>query len=195
MARTRSRRHRREGAPGWVWMLFGLGLGLVVALLVYLGGSRVPGEREAQRPVPRAAAVPPAAVNDTPPPAEPRAAPSEKPPEPEERFSFYELLPQFEVVVPEIESSSGDNRGTATIEQPGVYVLQVGSFHALADADRMQARLALLGIESEIQRVMIDDDVWHRVRIGPIRELGELNRVRRQLRDERIDTLVMELRE
>jgi cell division protein FtsN len=42
---------------------------------------------------------------------------------------------------------------------------------------------------------MIDDDVWHRVRIGPIRELGELNRVRRQLRDERIESLVMELHE
>jgi cell division protein FtsN len=184
-------------------MLFGLGLGLVVALLVYLGGSRIGPDLAGQRPAPRAAAVPPAPVGTAPatPPAtaEPlSASEATEPPatEPaEERFSFYELLPQFEVVVPEIESSAGSDRNAAAIEQPGVYVLQVGSFHALADADRMQARLALLGIESQIQRVMIDDDVWHRVRIGPIRELGELNRVRRQLRDERIESLVMELHE
>ena len=110
-------------------------------------------------------------------------------------IQLLEPVMSVEVVVPEIESSAGSDRNAAASEQPGVYVLQVGSFHALADADRMQARLALLGIESQIQRVMIDDDVWHRVRIGPIRELGELNRVRRQLRDERIESLVMELHE
>ena len=55
----------------------------------------------------------------------------------------------------------------------------------LADADRRQASLALLGIESRIQRVTVDDDVYHRVRIGPISNLDSLNRMRKQLRDAR----------
>ena len=51
----------------------------------------------------------------------------------------------------------------------------------------------MLGIESRIQRVTIDDDVFHRVRIGPISDLGQLNRIRRQLRDAQVDTLLMKI--
>ena len=39
---------------------------------------------------------------------------------------------------------------------------------SFADADRVRAQLALLGVESKVQRVSIDNDTWHRVRIGPI---------------------------
>jgi cell division protein FtsN len=35
----------------------------------------------------------------------------------------------------------------------------------------MQANLALLGFESHVQRVTLDDDVFNRVRIGPIADL------------------------
>jgi len=37
----------------------------------------------------------------------------------------------------------------------------------------------------------VDADVWHRVRIGPINNLDELNRVRRQLRAAEVDALVI----
>jgi cell division protein FtsN len=33
-----------------------------------------------------------------------------------------------------------------------------------------------------VQRVSVDEDVWHRVRIGPITDLGDLNRLRSRLR-------------
>jgi cell division protein FtsN len=57
----------------------------------------------------------------------------------------------------------------------------------------MRANLALLGIESHIQRVTIDDDVFHRVRVGPLDDLGELNRVRAQLRAARVDSLLIKV--
>ena len=38
------------------------------------------------------------------------------------------------------------------------------------------------GIDANVQRVAVDDDVWHRVRIGPISDLAELNRLRARLR-------------
>jgi cell division protein FtsN len=178
-----SRRHGRANAqtPGWAWMLFGLTLGLVVALAVYLIGPRAP------EPGPGAAA-PPSTASE---PAQVAAAPT-APQSAESRFDFYEILPEFEVVIP--EGQRAPVRGPAAprnVEAPGRYVLQAGSFTSLGDADRLQASLALLGIESRIQRVTIDDDVYHRVRIGPIGDLGELNRVRRQLDQAGIEPLLM----
>jgi len=72
-----------------------------------------------------------------------------------------------------------------------VYVLQAGSYRNEADADRVRAQLALQGVNAKVQRVAVDTDVWHRVRIGPISSLEELNRVRRQLRAAEVDALVI----
>jgi cell division protein FtsN len=72
-------------------------------------------------------------------------------------------------------------------------VLQAGSFSAASDADKLQANLALLGIESRVQRVTIDDDVYHRVRIGPITDLEKLNRIRRQLHDAHVNAMLMKV--
>ena len=74
-------------------------------------------------------------------------------------------------------------------------MLQAGSFTTLADADRRQASLALLGIESHIQSVTVDDGEYHRVRIGPISDLKELNRLRRRLKDARVETMLMQAKD
>src|SRR6266404_929607 len=79
----------------------------------------------------------------------------------------------------------------AKIERPGVYVLQAGSYRNETDADRVRAQLALQGVDARVQRVAVDADVWHRVRIGPISNLDELNKVRRQLRAAEVDALVI----
>ena len=70
----------------------------------------------------------------------------------------------------------------ANIEKPGVYVLQAGSYRQQAEADRIRAQLKMQGIDANVQRVAVDEDVWHRVRIGPITDLAELNRLRARLR-------------
>jgi cell division protein FtsN len=184
MARSRNGR-RNDPAPGWVWMLFGLALGLVVAAGVYLRGA-TPFGNSAAAPTRAAASSRPTTSSPSAPANRTRAASDES------RFDFYDVLPQYEVVIPEVESASPPSRARP-VEDPGSYVLQVGSFNALADADRRQASLALLGVESRIQRVTIDDDVYHRVRIGPISNLDTLNRVRRQLHDAGIDSLLMKV--
>jgi cell division protein FtsN len=177
------RRRQQQQASGFAWMLFGLALGLLVALLVYLQSER-------RSPRQDAATSPPSRAGDVPP-----AEQAESEPPRDERFDFYEVLPQFEVVIPEVDSPPRADASVRAVEEPGSYVLQVGSFTALGDADRMQANLALLGIESRIQRVTIDADVFHRVRIGPIADLEELNQVRRRLRDARIEWLLMKVPE
>ena len=99
-------------------------------------------------------------------------------------YDFYDMLPKFEVVVPEKEREVVTGRGSApsNIERPGVYVLQAGSYRQQSDADRIRAQLKMQGIDANVQRVAVDDDVGHRVRIGPITDLTELNRLRARLR-------------
>ena len=57
------------------------------------------------------------------------------------------------------------------------------------------ARLEREGITAAVQRVALDADVWYRIRIGPIRDLGQLNRVRQQLQAAEIATLVIRVEE
>jgi cell division protein FtsN len=109
-----------------------------------------------------------------------------------EKYDFYQMLPNFEVVVPEKEKDvKRDLPATAKIERPGIYVLQVGSYRNESDADRVRAQLSKEGIDAKVQRVAVDTDVWHRVRIGPITKLDELNRLRKQLQAADVDAIVI----
>ena len=68
------------------------------------------------------------------------------------RFDFYTILPGTESQVTEQE------------------------------ADNMKAQLALLGMEAIVQTATIPDKgVWHRVRVGPFSELGQINKYREDL--------------
>jgi cell division protein FtsN len=190
MAR-RNRSSRRESAPGWVWMLFGLSLGLIVAIGVYLRAPSTTRATETRiEPAARAAAEPAAAR--TAPRAAVSGAGAPRAETPDDRFEFYEVLPQVEVAVPDDDAPASPAKQRPT-QTPGSYLLQAGSFSAAADADRMQANLALLGFESHVQRVTLDDNVFHRVRIGPIGDLETAKRTQRRLRDADIDTLVMQV--
>ncbi len=184
MAARRRSRARARGAPGWVWMLFGLSLGLIVAAAVYLRG--------------RTGGGPPVAVTVTTPPATETPLPTtaESGDSQSLGFEFYDILPRFEVVLPatELDARPDDPDTTEPVlEEPGRYVLQAGSFSAEADAERMRASLALLGIESRIQRVTIDTDDYHRVRIGPTSDLDSLNGIRNRLWDAEIEVLLIKL--
>ena len=187
MAARRRSRSKPKGAPGWVWMLFGLGLGLTVAVLVYLDGQQTAGS-----PVAVTVTAPPAA--ETPLPTAP--APTTAETGEGMQFEFYNLLPRFEVVLPETELEARPDIPDTTepiLEDPGRYVLQAGSFRAEADAEGRRASLALLGIESSIQRVTIDTDEYHRVRIGPTSDLDSLNDIRTRLWDAEIEVLLIKL--
>lgn len=173
---------RQQDYPGWMWMLFGLGIGLSVALAIYMK-DRAPA-RTVQATPPAPAAIASAVDNNN------ETVPNEAP---EQRFDFYNMLPNFEVVIPEQESNVTTESEPVAVEQPGIYVLQAGSFTEFTDADRRRAELALQGIESRIQRVAIDDKIYHRVRIGPTRDLDELNMLRSRLRQARIDAIRIRL--
>lgn len=105
-------------------------------------------------------------------------------------FDFYEGLPKFEVVVPEREHGAHVD-AAARVERPGTYFLQAGSYRNAADAARVQAQLARENISANVQRVALDSDVWYRIRIGPIKDLNQLNGLRQQLQAAEIVSLVI----
>lgn len=122
----------------------------------------------------------------------------------EPTFDFYTLLPEMETVVesknkgtPPVVSSPPEEEVTTTVEtqQPEPtesYMIQVGSFKKLADADGFRARLALLGIESKVQTVTIDSkETWHRVQVGPIAGRNKADALQKQLRENDIDSLLL----
>jgi len=184
-SRSRSRsRSRNQDYPGWMWMLFGLAIGLAVAFAVYVK-DRGPA---AQANAPQAATVQ-SAVDDN---GEEVAAQPEEPAR-EPRFTFYTLLPDMEVTFPQKEPAIEADTQPQAVVEPGVYVLQAGSFSTNTDADRRRAQLALQGIESHIQRVKVNDHNYHRVYIGPTDDLDELNMLRSRLRAAKIDVLRIRL--
>lgn len=186
MAKRKKRKKQQPDYPGWSWMLFGLAIGLSVALAIYVN-DRAPGKT--MRPVKTEPASMSAAVDS----AIDDNREAAKTEETEPRFMFYSMLPNFEVVIPEEDSEvSADSEAKAILE-PGIYVLQAGSFSQYEDADRRRANLAMQGIESIVQRVTIDDKTYHRVRIGPIDDLDELNILRARLRAANIDVLRIRL--
>lgn len=182
---TYRRRRRGKGAPGWAWLLAGLIIGLFVAFLVFLEST---SERDADQEV----------AIEMPLPEEPDVREERKqqspvvPPARKPRFDFYTLLPEMEVLVPEREITGMPREGVKQVEKPGTYILQVGSFREDAKADELKARLALLGFESSVQTVTINDrETWHRVRVGPFNQLSELNAARARLKTSDINAVLL----
>lgn len=106
------------------------------------------------------------------------------------RFEFYDMLEDAEVKVP-AQATPVRPATPPPVSQPGTYVIQAGAFPNFADADKVKARLALLGVESLIQTAQANGSVFHRVRIGPIENLNELNRLRTRLRQNGIEYQVI----
>ena len=186
MAKRKRRRSSKSRSsqqfPGWLWMLFGLSLGLSVAFAIYVKDDPATGSavQVAQQ---KPASTPGPLDDNGETPDAVVSAPSAK----DSRFTFYTLLPDFELIVPEKQAEVEADVEPAAIVEPGVYVLQAGSFSTNQDADRRRAELALQGIESHIQRVKINDRNYHRVYIGPTEDLDELNMLRSRLRAAKID--------
>jgi len=173
-------RGRREGFSGWTGLFIGLVAGLAVGLALYYFDPRTPQAPDAADK---------AAIS-----TEPASSRDSAIEEQSDKYDFYQMLPNFEVVVPEKEVVMPRD-APEPADKKGAYVLQAGSYRKFEDADRVRAQLALQGIESNVQRVAIDNDTWHRVRIGPISDPKELNRVRERLKEAEVDFLVVRVGE
>lgn len=187
--RTHNHRNKPALSP-WVGVISGLLIGLFVAFLVYIKMQATPVQQVfIKETLPPPQQVPADAAgggrkDDA------QAIPS--PPKPV--FDFYTLLPEMEVVVPEQEITGKPEQGVAQVEQPGTYLLQVGSFRSSEQADRFKAEMALMGLETSVQKVTIDNKTtWHRVRVGPFSKLDELNKTRRLLKQRGVESTLVKI--
>ncbi|MBT8092854.1 MAG: SPOR domain-containing protein [Gammaproteobacteria bacterium] len=181
--KRRSSRSRQSEYPPFIWMLFGLAIGLSVAFAVHVKyrGEPVVVADNPPQPASLKSALDNNGETDVPP--EPAAKPKDK------RFTFYDILPNVEILTSESSPEASPDVQPQAIDEPGVYVLQAGSFSTHEDADRRRAELALQGIESHIQRVKVNARDYYRVYIGPTDDLDELNLLRSRLRAAKIDVL------
>ncbi|MDJ0758351.1 MAG: SPOR domain-containing protein [Woeseiaceae bacterium] len=182
MAKRRAKKRRKtrkdDPYPGWVWMVFGLAIGLSVAAAVYFSDS----------PEPRVAITTAAPVQ--PPPAlDDNGETAEIPPETEPRFDFYELLKKMEVEVENAAPSVERDRAPQAVVEEGTYILQAGSFSLEENAESRRAELGFQGIESRIIAANVNGRKIYKVYIGPVSDLDRLNLLRSQLRAAGIDVL------
>lgn len=197
---SRRRQAARPGTPGWVWMLLGIAIGIVAAAAFWIlrpAENTLRGERVMPEP--------PAAQHDS---DGGVALPPEKP----ARFSFYEMLPSYEVLIPrdevapEVESQRQpqtaappppDTResrpeSTPALAEEGDYVIQIGSFRSREDADGQRAQLALIGVEARIETVTINgNQTWYRVRVGPIASAARVHSLMVRLQEHGLSDVML----
>ncbi len=183
-------RSKKSGLSPLVGVISGLLIGLFVAFLVYIKMQAAPVQQVfVKETIPPPQQRPAEAIREA--SGDSKQAPA---PPPKPRFDFYTLLPEMEVLVPEQEITGKPEQGVPQVEAPGTYLLQVGSFRSSEQADRFKAELALLGLETSIQKVTIDNKTtWHRVRVGPFSDLDDLNKTRRLLKQRGVESTLVKV--
>lgn len=198
----------RNGAnPLWTGILVGLivGIGLAAGFAWYLMKSPGPFiQKEQVIAKPPAEAAKPAAPTEaaTTTPKSPAATPGEggKP-----RFEFYKVLTDKQEATVVAPGKHAEKTKPPTTKTPEVkatnsrpaaayepHLLQAGSFPKVDDAEKLKAKLALLGVEASIQSAAIPDKgTWYRVRLGPYKSEEELNRARSFLKQNGVDATPM----
>lgn len=161
--------------PAWAYMIAGVAIGLFVSFLVYLHNLPKPDTELTHKPDPS---------------------------KPAPKFEFYDILPELEVVVPELgvlknkapsKTEATPPRPTTELNTGEQFVLQAGSFKDHKQADKLKATLILLGLDAFIQQVTVDNKSWHRVRIGPFTDQHTLNSARRRLQDNDIKAITLKV--
>ncbi len=192
---------RKSGSPLWAGILLGMiiGVGMTAGLAWYilkLPSPFVQKEPAAARPLPDIAK--PAASTAAPSAQSAVAASGVVDGKP--RFEFYKVLTDKQdatVVAPAkpadkpqpAKPRAADSKPVAADEP---YFLQAGSFPNADDAEKLKARLALLGIEAGTQTATIPDKgVWHRVRLGPYKNADEMNSARILLKQNGVEATPM----
>ncbi|BDY06788.1 SPOR domain-containing protein [Ferrimonas sp. YFM] len=142
--RSRGRKAAPKASFPWVRLVVVLAL---IAGFGYFLWSIQGASDEAPEPQPATEVVKPK--------PQPKTEPA-LPEKPKETWEYIETLPekQVEVEVPKQELK-------------GPYQMQCGSFRTRDQADAMKARIAFMGLESEIRRTEGSNGVWYRVRLGP----------------------------
>lgn len=192
-----------------IGMVFGI---VVVAIVIwYLKKMPMPFMAPPPPPTPtQLAGAEPAAL-----PGKPGDAPLDgKPVDPsatgdgdKPRFDFYKMLPgeagtpspDGKPATPDgkpVQQTAADGKPVQQTAPPAdrlatPSMLQTGSFQDVSEADNQKAKLAMLGVEAQVQQVMLKDKVWYRVRLGPFHTQGDVDKMRTELARNGIEAVMV----
>lgn len=163
-----------KGSPFFTGLMVGvlLGVGASLAVVMYIKGGDSPFSELSNNKKPLATQI----AED----AKKAAETEQNQQQDGTKFDFYTILPGSESKI-STDDINLKNEQQQPVTQPSYY-LQAGAFQTEAEADNMKAKLALLGFEAVVQTATIPDKgVWHRVRVGPLSNLDEINKTKNDL--------------
>ena len=206
----------RESSSGGAFkgILYGLILGLAIAAAVAWWFNRMPSpfidktgtatsaasapakpSPSAAQPAAETSTTAPAAVNAQGENGQPIALPG-KPgdPVPEKRFQFPDILSgktdgTTAPAAKPADASKPAEAAKAAAEPPAGFYLMAGSFQKPSDAEAQKANLALIGFDASVQKAVIGEKVWYRVKIGPFKRQDDANRARNELKENGIEAV------
>lgn len=168
----------KRKTPGWIILLFGMLMGLVIAVVVYVKGW-VP-KPDLKENIPVAQETKTNIVNTVEDKSEDLSIESKK------NFDFYDTLPSMEVVIDKKDITQTDTR------KPRVSIIQLGAFRKLEDAEALKAQVAFIGYSTEIQSITdVNQTQWHRVRLGPYTSARKADVIKRKLESNGFNALIM----
>ncbi|MBU3724769.1 MAG: SPOR domain-containing protein [Burkholderiaceae bacterium] len=92
----------------------------------------------------------------------------------------------------EVETAAEAGIETKSVSPTGMtYLIQVGAFKAIEDAEQMRARMAILGFEARVSNTEKDGQTLHRVRVGPYSSIEELNKAKLRVSENGIESTVI----
>lgn len=174
---------RSGGVAWWKWMLVIALIALFVFFLFYLR------KNAPQNPHPSSSGVEKEISTEKKAARSPkdRVKKTEQP-----RYDFYTILEQAEVVVPDYEIKTRVREERVGKAKATRYMIQAGSFREFSEADKLRARLALMGMESRVEKAKVGDVIWHRVKMGPFTRSTSVSNIKERLRLQGIDVIVTE---
>lgn len=172
--KTKSRANTKP-LPGWIWLVTGLIIGLSATFLPKLNQHFLTPPNTAKKTEETKIAI----DSDS-----------------ERIYDFYRILPELEVVVDDNKQPLSPNPSSEqTQDKPAEnYILQIGSFKSNNEADALKAQLALLGVETNIEKVTVNNTLWHRVRIGPTNDAAHLRSIQTRLNNVKIKAILVKAR-
>jgi len=188
---------RKGGSPLLTGILVGMvvGVGLAAGLAWFILKSPSPFVNKeqpvvAEKPLAEAAkpARPPVAVAK---PAELSIASAPAASgvgEAKPRFEFYKVLTDKQDAT--VPTKAADKPAAPAVKE--IHYLQAASFANPEDAEKLKAKLAILGMEVTVLTATIPDKgVWYRVRVGPYKGMEEMNNARSTLKQNGVDATPM----
>jgi len=192
-------------------MIAGLTLGLTLAAMLYW-------KLNAKHQLPQAATISVEEVGQN--GSQKQIVRAESQEEKSNRFDFYTVLPNMTMDVPglateaakpatpqptsiaaAIESApSTPTVDLATKSEPDIakdsFIVQVGAFRTLPQAEELKAQLALVGVQASVKTFQkTPSDTWHRVYIGPFTDKAQALALQQRLQQtQALHSLVLKMR-